>query len=274
MSTADAPHDVDVADLPAMATESAEPDLVDCMRRLSVGSSTSSFSVVSEVHSVQSLDSDGSVNGGVAVNPPSIEVLETCLEALTVANAGLEEAITQEEEESSDDTAKSTTAATPDDSDPTTSNRDVAPSTPSPYWLQFPTFTPIPTSTFKSELSRLAKHCNWTKKEKRKQQVKALAAEITHHYGVHQDKLDRWRQLCEDVGIDVVPTSITGCRKATSPVLVNLYNVIDHRRNPNEVKILRFKSYGEFVRYTRRGRTFPRECAKEDGFIKVFLRKM
>jgi hypothetical protein len=238
MSSVDAPHDV--ADPPAMATESAELDLVDRMRRLSAGSSTSSFSVVSEVHSVQSLDSNGSVNGGVAVDPPSIEVLETCLEALTVANNVLEQAIIQDEESPTNNT-ESTTSLPTKDSDLTISNPDIAPSksddpvpndskstppspstpppTPSPYWLQFPGFTPIPTSTFNSELSRLAKQCNWTNKEKRKQQVKALAAEITHHYGVHQNKLDRWRQLCEDVGIDVVPTSITQCRKVRSIIL-------------------------------------------------------
>jgi hypothetical protein len=143
-----------------------------------------------------------------------------------------------------------------------------------------------------SELARLAKYEQWSSKTKRKQQVKALSAEITHHYGTHKNKLDRWQQLCEDVGIDVVPTSIRQCRKVrlgitdmprwenyakymqtVSPVLVNLYNVIDHRRNP-DVKVLRFKSYGEFCRYTRAGHTFPKECAKQDGFMNVLLKRM
>jgi hypothetical protein len=61
--------------------------------------------------------------------------------------------------------------------------------------------------------------------------------------------------------------------QSVSPVLVNLYNVIDHRRNP-DVKILRFKSYGEFVRYTRAGHLFPRKCAKQDKFIRVLLKKI
>jgi hypothetical protein len=61
--------------------------------------------------------------------------------------------------------------------------------------------------------------------------------------------------------------------QTVSPVLVNLYNVIDHRRNP-EIKILRFKSYGEFVRYTRAGRLFPRECARQDNLIRVLLKKI
>lgn len=202
----------EVADPLVMATEAVEPDLVDRMRRLSVGSSTSSFSVVSDVPSVQSLDSNGSINGGVAVNPPSIEVLETCLEALTVTNGKLEYII---QDEANAETMEPTTQAIPNEPDVTTSSQDAAPSTPSPYWLQFSGFIPAPTATFKSELARLAKHENWTNREEGKQQVKALAAEITHHYGTHQSKLDRWRQLCEDVGIDVIPTSITQCRKVS-----------------------------------------------------------
>jgi hypothetical protein len=49
------------------------------MRRLSIDSSTSSFSIISDAPSVQSLDTNGSVNGGVAVDPPSLQVLESSL---------------------------------------------------------------------------------------------------------------------------------------------------------------------------------------------------
>lgn len=71
-------------------TPVAEPDLVDRMRRLSVGSSTSSFSIISDAPSVQSLDTNGFVNGGVAVDPPSLQVLEICLETLTAADRTLD----------------------------------------------------------------------------------------------------------------------------------------------------------------------------------------
>jgi hypothetical protein len=67
--------------------------------------------------------------------------------------------------------------------------------------------------------------------------------------------------------------SSTNIVQTVSPVLVNLYNIIDHRRNP-DVKILRFKSYGEFCRYARAGHKFPKECAKQDTVIRVLLKKM
>jgi hypothetical protein len=67
--------------------------------------------------------------------------------------------------------------------------------------------------------------------------------------------------------------ALTSIVQTVSPVLVNLYNVIDHRRNPN-VKILRFKSYGEFCRYARAGHKFPKECAKQDNVVRILLKKI
>lgn len=55
-------------------------------------------------------------------------------------------------------------------------------------------------------------------------------------------------------------------------VLVNLVNLIDHRNIG--VKVIRFKSYHEFQQYTRNGRIFPKEKAKEEGFIRALLRKI
>jgi hypothetical protein len=196
-----------------MATESPQVDLASRMRRLSVGSTESSFSLVSEVSTVQSVDTNGSVNGGVLVPPPTIKTLETCIEALTVANRSLK-AITNDGESVDDASSEASDMRSPPQ--PDTSNAESFESSTSPYWLQFPGFVPTPTATFKSELARLAKHENWNTKTKRMQQVKALTAEIAHHYGTHLNRLDRWQQLCEDVGIDVVPTSITQCRKVST----------------------------------------------------------
>jgi hypothetical protein len=55
-------------------------------------------------------------------------------------------------------------------------------------------------------------------------------------------------------------------------VLVNLVNLIDHRLIGE--KVIRFKNYNAFVAYTSNGRTFPREAAKEEGFMKALLRKL
>jgi hypothetical protein len=224
----------DVENLATMATQTAEPDLASRMRRLSAGSTESSFSVISDNPSVRSLDTNGSVNGGISVEPPTIKVLEICLEALTVADRVSKSIIehgnptdiaesmpsstnTGASTPCTTDTAESTLDTTEQPQQPSKSGSEIPTTEPSPYWLQFPGFVPAPTAPFRDELARLAKHENWSNKTKRKQQVKALSAEITHHYGTCKDKLDRWQQLCEDVGIDVVPKSITQCRKVSLP---------------------------------------------------------
>jgi hypothetical protein len=205
----------EVATAVDMETHSTEPDLVDRMRRLSVGSAESSYSLVSDVPSVRSLDSNGSVNGGVSVEPPSIEVLETCLETLATTARTLDSI---HRRRASIDSACSTTEASEANQQSERCTSSTPPSPISPYWQQFPGFIPEPTATFKQELARLAKHESWSGNAKQKQQVKALTAEIAHHYGTNMNKLDRWQQLCEDVGIDFIPTSITQCRKVRSAV--------------------------------------------------------
>jgi hypothetical protein len=214
-----------------MATQTAEPDLVDRMRRLSVGSSTSSYSLISEAPSVLSLDTNGSVNGGISINAPTIEVLETCLEALTTADDKLDSSVyheantslaapthtsDQELDVSTRDSQSQSPSPHKADQDPDSLSTESHFPASSPYWLQFSGFVPAPTSPFKQEFARLSKHQKWTKTKRREQQVKALAAEIAHHYGTHLNKLDRWQQLCEDVGIDVAPKSVTQCRKVRS----------------------------------------------------------
>lgn len=70
-----------------------------------------------------------------------------------------------------------------------------------------------------------------------------------------------------------LPVSIANISQVLKPIFVNLFNLVDHRRNP-EFKVLRFQSYGEFNKFTRNGYEFPRVCAKQEGFIKVLLKKM
>jgi hypothetical protein len=55
-------------------------------------------------------------------------------------------------------------------------------------------------------------------------------------------------------------------------VLVNLVNLIDHRETG--VGVIRFRDYDAFWKYTKKGRVFPLEEAKEDGFIRALLRKL
>lgn len=85
--------------------------------------------------------------------------------------------------------------------------------TGAPFWYQFKGFEPQPAATFKDEFARLAQQQKWGKKTKKKRRAEALTSEITFHHGTSLHKLDRWRELCEEMGVEEVPNSITKCKQ-------------------------------------------------------------
>ncbi|RAR03830.1 hypothetical protein DDE82_004917 [Stemphylium lycopersici] len=111
-----------------------------------------------------------------------------------------------------------------------------------PAWSKFPNFVPSPAASFKSEFGRLAQGQGWSKKQKRKQLVALLTSEVTFYWGADEGKLSHYQELCEDLGIKDVPTTITKCKKALKPFKINLYSMIDNRRNP-EIRIVQYKSH-------------------------------
>ncbi|KAF2024028.1 hypothetical protein EK21DRAFT_104951 [Setomelanomma holmii] len=254
----------------AMATMAAEKEqvIVSHGRRLSADSDLSSYSVISGAPTVHSLDSNGDVEGGVIVTPTGDEELECTFMDLSILDENVSDrtkvATASDLTLSKNELAK----CNPDSSQPLSSSSVV-----SSFWLQFKDFTPNPTATFKTEFNRLAQEQNWTSEARYERLPQTLTAEIDFHYGSCLNKLDRWQKLCEDVGVEDIPTSITQCRKALRPVMVSLHDVINHCRNP-EYKVIQFRSYGAFCRHIRAGRRFPRECAKRDGFMAALLMKI
>ena len=184
-------------------------DLVGRMDRLSIKSDGSEFSIISDAPSVRSLDSNGSTAGGIVVcqDPGHVkhhkkehDLLHTCdgSTGISVLEISLPDRTRALE------------------SKPYPTKPRSSPGKVSPFWHQFPKFIPDPSATFKDEFARLAKEQTWGTKVKRKYQIEALNAEVAFHYGTCLHKLDRWQELCEEVGIENVPTSITQCKKASS----------------------------------------------------------
>jgi hypothetical protein len=62
--------------------------------------------------------------------------------------------------------------------------------------------------------------------------------------------------------------------KALSRVYVNIFNILDHRNNPERYPVIVFKNYKLFRAYTLKGRIFPLDQAKEEGFVKALLRPL
>ncbi|KAF1932869.1 uncharacterized protein M421DRAFT_251496 [Didymella exigua CBS 183.55] len=262
---------LDVSAIPA--TPVATSDLVGHSRRRlsnssdgSVASAESDFSFISAAPSIQSLNTNGSIFGGIVLGLESVSLdgIKNESPATTAEPQNSKAPATLNL--SAEDTTSAAGSGTADD--------PKSPSKASPFWYQYPGFEPDPRAPFKHELGRLCKHLGATmKKGKKNLQAEALTAEIKYHYGAHMNRLDRWQELCEEVGIEKIPTSITQCQKVLKPVFVNLFNLVDHRRNP-ELKVLRFQSYGEFNKFTRNGHKFPLNCAKQEGFIKILLKRV
>lgn len=64
-----------------------------------------------------------------------------------------------------------------------------------------------------------------------------------------------------------------GMVKALKKTHVNIVDLIDCRRAGTAVR--RFPTYGALRAYTvETGKVFPREAAKEEGFVKVLLREI
>lgn len=182
-------------------------------RRLSSSSDDSAesvdseFSFISAAPSIQSLDTNGSIFGGIVLGIESVSLENTEKTPLPDSTTNTQHSRTPATLTlSAEDTA-------PEDP---SSDKDDTQSSPqgSPFWYQYPGFEPDPRAPFKHELGRLCKHVGvTTKKEKKDLQNAALTAEIKYHYGASMSRLDRWQELCEEVGIEKIPTSITQCQK-------------------------------------------------------------
>jgi hypothetical protein len=168
------------------------------------------------------------------------------------------------------------------------------------FWLhhEHNGFTPNSRAPVHEEIRRLADSRGWSHSTMMKRREEALAAEITLHDD-GKDRLERWQQLCVEVGAagpHDVPRSMSGCKKvslktdskamcrsvllwltrsqALRKVRVNICNLVDHRRNPQTIHLLRFDSYCALSLYTRGVHVFPKLIAKRNGALRGLLREI
>jgi hypothetical protein len=198
-----------------------EPDLTARMRRLSVGSDFTSYSLVSDAPSVHSLDSNGSVTGGVAV--ASLQGLPIRTKAPMTTARVIDLPSTIPETIISKDTDAGLLRFGFSCSLLRGPNYSAKPTNPNEWWSAFPGFTPDPTARFKQEFARLAKEQGWDTVTKKNMMPEALMAEVEHHYSGSWNRLDRWQDLCKDLGLEDIPTSITKCRTVCNAAFVTFW---------------------------------------------------
>ncbi|KAH8644453.1 hypothetical protein IG631_01917 [Alternaria alternata] len=139
---------------------------------------------------------------------------------------------------------------------------------------EFHGFVPSPEDDLIAKLSKLSIHQGWSKNEEKRRRAEVVEFEVLRHYGPDKSSLAKWQELCRDVKIDPIPQSITQCKKALSRVYVNIFNILDHRNDPERYPVITFKNYKLFRAYTLKSRIFPLDQAKEEGFVKALLRPL
>lgn len=227
----------------AEALEDGGIHLEDRMRRLSIISDTSSFSVISRadsLDSVRSFDSHESFEDlGAAVDVP-----------VSLNPASVSE--TNEYKDPIESERKPSLSSSECKAD---SN---------PAWAEFTNFVHSPTAHFKSEFERLAHIKNWTGNVKRQQFVSLLSSEVAFYWGTDGDKLEQHQEMCRDLGLTHIPGTVTQCKKALDPLKINLFTVIDNKRNP-KIKIVQYESLSKLRKSVRKSGCFPRDAAKAGG---------
>lgn len=100
---------------------------------------------------------------------------------------------------------------------PRSSNHCTTTGTNMSYFANFENFAPDPTAGLQVEFARLAIDQGWGRKSKKRKEEwrRACENEFETHFGAvfTGGRLLAWQSLCEELGVDPTPGSITQCKK-------------------------------------------------------------
>ncbi|KAF1346895.1 hypothetical protein BDV97DRAFT_391798 [Delphinella strobiligena] len=153
------------------------------------------------------------------------------------------------------------------------------------FFDAFLTFNHNARAPIQHEFHRLAGHMHWNKNQYKPYRAQCYVQELAAYWdNLDYSTLGCWQELCEELGVSVVPGSISGCKKRdlhTRSVGSNtslhtcgcILDLIDARRAGTRVRT--FGSAGEMMRYTREsGKIMPISVVKEDRFLSALLKKL
>jgi hypothetical protein len=86
--------------------------------------------------------------------------------------------------------------------------------TDTPDWFtHFHGFTYDFGADLRSNFNRLATALRWSRDQKHMNWIQCQASVFDSFYGTDTSKLEKWQELCREVGIQEPPNSITRCKK-------------------------------------------------------------
>ncbi|KAK7686006.1 hypothetical protein QCA50_010817 [Cerrena zonata] len=148
---------------------------------------------------------------------------------------------------------------------------NISPITIEGFFTQFLGFDYDSSQHVTLEFNRLAESRQWGQKTRRKhyrQLQEALVTEFNQQFGVDEGKLAAWHALCNEVGINPLPPSVTQCRKALSRVHVNLVDFVEARRRGRKGDFKVYKTVHQLRQYTHdTEKFFPLWSAKVGGVL-------
>lgn len=124
-------------------------------------------------------------------------------------------------------------------------------SSPHDYFAAYPNFIPDPNLPLLENFNRLANAQGWRKKRRHEEQQIYLLGQYAIHLGeISTGKLQKWQNLCRELRVDPIPTSITKCKKVRygtkggeSLVLIASFFLIPKRCESPHPKILLYRRY-------------------------------
>jgi hypothetical protein len=206
--------------------------LEESMRRLSVGSDESDFSLVSRTSRTDSFDSVRSLDSVRSANSISLpqrrsrknsteswnsqDLGNSVLSLDTVKSldsifggVNIPENISEPSKNMDTDTGADI------ESQEDNGNEDEEDEC-NPAWYDYGNFEPEPTAPFRTEFERLARYKGWGSETKRYHLINILSEEVAFLFGDGEEKLHDFQDLCEDLGIEDVPSTLTQCRKVST----------------------------------------------------------
>jgi hypothetical protein len=273
-------------------------DLEESMRRLSVGSDESDFLLVSRTSRTNSFDSVrslDSVQSADSISLPQRRSRKNSTESWNSQDPG-NSVLSLDTVKSLDSIVGGVNISEISksmDTDTNTESQDEDERVGNPAWYAYGNFEPEPTAPFRIEFDRLARYKGWGREIRRYWLIDLLRAEVEFHFGDGAEKLHDFQDLCENLGIEDVPSTLTQCRKvskedvnssseyatnnqqALTTVKIDLWSLIDNKRNP-QTAIFHFSSHSELRRHARKKRnTFLRQAAKVgSGVVAALLHRL
>ncbi|TGZ80176.1 hypothetical protein EX30DRAFT_307838, partial [Ascodesmis nigricans] len=156
------------------------------------------------------------------------------------------------------------------------------------FFADYQSFRYDPAQPYNEQFEALAAHRRWstdgnTYNNARERFQQAMADAFEYDFGSQDTDYNAWVRLCNAMGIEPVPPSITQCRMAIKNVHVNLvdmHTVYRKRKLTGDQRsihqLLTFyptqKALSNYIRADKEKRTFRKNQAKEGGLLKHLLR--